>query len=406
MAAVLLLSGVAAFVLALFNWCRSRSLARRLRPGEGTDQPATALEHPHVSILAPCRGVDSLFEVYTRALLSQRYPHYTLLFIVESPTDPAWHELNRILTDTPDARASLIIAGRAEGCSQKIRNLLVGLEHLQPETTILAFVDSDVEVHPHWLSALVAPLDDAAVGATSGYRWYVPRPGRPAESLRSAWNAATLGLMTHPRYGFAWGGSTAIRRAVFERLRVPELWGRGLSDDLLLTRALRAAGLPIRFVADALVPTIEPCSWRQLREWTTRQVTIGRIYVPHAWAASLLIHLTGVTLGTLVCIAAATGQWLASALLLSYWLFNGLGSLEVCRAALQRLAAHGFGTTQSAWAQALWAPAVTLLALLNLAISLTRRTITWRGISYTMRSPYDVIVHRDPRLPAPSSQTP
>jgi hypothetical protein len=42
--------------------------------------------------------------------------------------------------------------------------LLVGLEHVAPETTILAFVDSDVQVHPHWLEALVTPLNDATVG--------------------------------------------------------------------------------------------------------------------------------------------------------------------------------------------------------------------------------------------------
>src|SRR5688572_11042606 len=133
MAAVSLLSGVTALVLALFNLRHSRGLARPLQPGEVVYQPAAFVERPHVSILAPCRGIDSHFESYTRALLYQQYPSYTVLFIVESRTDPAWHEFSRILTDTPRGLASLIVAGAAEGCSQKIHNLLVGVQHVTPD---------------------------------------------------------------------------------------------------------------------------------------------------------------------------------------------------------------------------------------------------------------------------------
>ena len=135
---------------------------------------------------------------------------------------------------------------------------------------------------PTGCEALVMPLDDTPVGATSGYRWYVPCHGSVAGSLRSAWNAATLILMAHPRYGFAWGGSSAIRRDVFEKLRIRDAWSRGLSDDLLLTQAVRGAGLKIPFVAACLVPTFEPCTWRQLLEWTNRQTTIARVYMPYS----------------------------------------------------------------------------------------------------------------------------
>jgi ceramide glucosyltransferase len=400
---VLLLSGITAFVLALLNLQRSHSLARDLRAIEPCGSTA-GTDLPPVSVLAPCRGVDDHFEAYARALLSQEYPCYEVLFVVESATDPAWHALNQIIADTPGACASLLVAGTAEGCSQKIHNLLVGLEHVAPDIGALAFVDSDVQVHPSWLRDLVTPLDDAAVGATSGYRWYVPYRGSIAGSLRSAWNAASLGLMAHPRYGFAWGGSSAIRREVFEKLRIRDAWSCGLSDDLLLTQAVRAASLQIQFVAAALVPTFEPCTWRQLVEWTNRQVTIGRVYVPRSWGASLLIHLTSLTLGGLGIAAIATGHWPASGLLLSYWVINGIGNLTVCQAALRRLTAYRYPIAQRAWAQALWAPAVTALALGNIAVSLTTRTITWRGISYTMLGPQHVVVHREPHISATPSQ--
>ena len=401
---VLVLSGIAAFILALFNLRRGLGLARALRTIESY-RPVAGTDPPPVSILAPCRGIDEQFEAYARALLSQQYSRYEVLFLVESTSDPAWSVLDRILVDAPGTRASLIVTGTAEGCSQKIHNLLVGLEHVAPETGILAFVDSDVQVHPSWLDALVTPLADAAVGATSGYRWYVPCRDGVAGSLRSAWNAATLSLMAHPRYGFAWGGSSAMRREVFEKLRIRGAWSRGLSDDLLLTQAVRGAGLAIPFVAACLVPTFEPCTWRQLIEWTNRQTAIARVHVPPSWGMCLLLHLTSLMLGALGIAAIAAGQWVASVMLLSYWVITGLGSLAVCRAAMQRLSAHGFTVAQHTRAHALWTPAVTALALVNIAVSLTTRTITWRGISYTMLSPQHVVVHRQRRGSTPSAET-
>jgi ceramide glucosyltransferase len=399
---VLLLCGIAALVGALFNLRRCQRLACALRSVEAS-RTVVGSDLPPVSILAPCRGVDDQFLAYARALLAQQYSGYEVLFLVESETDPAWQMLNRILTEVPGARAALIITGTAEGCSQKIHNLLVGLEHIAPETSILTFVDSDVQVHPHWLQALVAPLDDVTVGATSGYRWYVPRRGSLTGSLRSAWNAATLILMAHPRYGFAWGGSTAIRREVFENLRIRDVWSHGLSDDLLLTQAVRGAGLTIPFVAACLVPTFEPCTCRQLLEWTNRQTCIARVHMPYSLGLALLIHLVSVTLALLGVMALAADQWIVGGLLLSYWVITGLGSLAVCRGARRRLSAHGFTVTQHAWAQALWTPAVTLLALINISVSFTTRTITWRGISYTMLSPQHVVMHTEPRVPVPPS---
>ena len=88
-------------------------------------------------------------------------------------------------------------------------------------------------------------------------------------------------------------------------------------------------------------------------------------------------------------------------LLLSYWVHRARQSGGLSRApAPCRLMGS---VTQHAWAQALWTPAVTLLVLINISVSFTTRTITWRGISYTMLSPQHVVVRR-PRVPVPPSQ--
>jgi ceramide glucosyltransferase len=399
---LLLLSGVMAFLSALGHLRRSFGMAHLLQAAAPHTQAAlTSL--PPVSVLAPCCGVDYAFEAYARALLAQDYPRYEVLFLVASTADPAWEVLSCILATTPGATASLLVVGTAEGCSQKLHSLRVGLRHVAAETTILAFVDSDVHVHAQWLQALVKPLDASRIGATSGFRWYIPCRGSVASSLRSAWNAATLGLMVHPRFGFAWGGSSAIRRDLFDKLGIGAVWSRGLSDDLLLTCAVRTAGLRIAFVAAGLVPTYEPCTWPQLLEWTNRQATIARVYLPSSWGISLLVHFSTIGLSLLLLLALTTGQWLAGGLLMSHGLLNGFGSMVVCRAALDRLSLSGYTARQSVWAQALWGPVVTLLASFNIVVSLMRRTITWRGITYTMLSPQHTVVRRRRGVAASSS---
>jgi hypothetical protein len=46
---------------------------------------------------------------------------------------------------------------------------------------------------------------------------------------------------------------------------------------------VRAAGLAIRFVPACLVPTVEPCSWRQLL-WTNRQTIMALVNLAVACA--------------------------------------------------------------------------------------------------------------------------
>jgi hypothetical protein len=87
---------------------------------------------------------------------------------------------------------------------------------------------------------------------------------------------------------FCWGGATAINRATFERLGIREKWRGTLSDDFTVTRALHEAGLDIHFVPHALTPSIEDCSWRELFEFTTRQMKITRVYSPNLWVLSFI----------------------------------------------------------------------------------------------------------------------
>ena len=87
-------------------------------------------------------------------------------------------------------------------------------------------------------------MSDESIGAAAtGYPWFVAQ-GRFTAHLRSVWNASIASALGAQRdKNFCWGGSTAIRRETFERLRVSKCWRGTVSDDFTLTRVLHDAGV-------------------------------------------------------------------------------------------------------------------------------------------------------------------
>src|SRR5205807_2457295 len=83
----------------------------------------------------------------------------------------------------------------------------------------------------------------------------------------------------------------------FERAHVLDEWRGAASDDFAMTRALKTAQLPIRFVPYCLTASHEDCSFSELLEFTTRQLKITRVYAPHLWRIVLISNL----LFVLVC---------------------------------------------------------------------------------------------------------
>ena len=69
---------------------------------------------------------------------------------------------------------------------------------------------------------------------------------------------------------------------------VIERWRGTVSDDFTLTRILREANLPIHFTPNCLVPSFGDCGFKELLEFTTRQIKITRVYAQHLWLPLLL----------------------------------------------------------------------------------------------------------------------
>jgi len=116
---------------------------------------------PPVSILVPVCGVDAGAWENWSSLCEQQYDDYEVLFGVKDLDDPAIPVLEKLVAQYP-ARSRLLTGLEPLGVNHKDSNLSYLLAVSQHEIIILA--DSDIQVHPHYIRTVVAPLADPEVG--------------------------------------------------------------------------------------------------------------------------------------------------------------------------------------------------------------------------------------------------
>ena len=193
-----------------------------------------------------------------------------------------------------------------------------------------------------------------------------------------------------------------------------------MSDDFTLTRVLKEAKLPVHFTPHCLVASVGDCNFRELLEFTTRQIKITRVYSPQLWLPLLLgsALFTIVFFGGIVLLGwrIMSGRPFVVLLLVLCILF-ALGAAKsfirwriVVGAALRGrpcpishagAATEGRPYNMSAWkdliAHTLLWPFASLLYLYNAIAAGFSRRITWRGITYELKSPSEaVIISREP----------
>jgi ceramide glucosyltransferase len=362
---------------------------------------------PPVCVICPCKGIDRGLEENLRALLTQRYPDYQLVFVIAQQNDPARPLIEQAIWATDmGEKATLVIAGSSSGRGEKINNLLWALRHVPEHSQVLVFADSDACPAPDWIDNLVRPLADPQVGASTGYRWYLPIEGGFWSRLLSAWNGSVATTLGDHGRNFAWGGSTAITRDVFDSARVADAWSNAVSDDYALTRAIQTAGLKIRFVPQCLLVTRENASLKSLLEFTTRQVIITRVYRPTAWRVGIVSHslfalaffgqiialgVRAVSLSGISSHLSSGMTVMAVSVALLYLLGSFKGVLRL-KGSILALPEHKKEILKSWWMFCLLWPLVSAVFLYNFVRSATTRRITWRGVCYELRSPSETVI--------------
>ncbi len=338
---------------------------------------------PAATLIVPVRGADHDLAANLRSLAAQDYPDYELIVACRSAED----EAVRVARMTLAEGFRLVVAGAPpEGTGEKIHNLDQAVRQARPESDVFAFADSDAQVAPGWLRSLVQPLGDAAVGASTGFRWHFPEEGGFWSLMRSVWDSTIAGQMRSDGKNFVWGGSMALRRETFEQAKVADYWQGAISDDYRLTHAVEDAGLEIRYAPAAMAATTGSCSREAFLDWAVRQMKITRVYRSRLWVAGLIAHL--VYCGAMVlCLAALLQGDLI-----------GLGALVVTTVpGMAKGAMRGYcgrlmfpereeWFDRFGWTYFWYTPLATWVWLYAFVGSAGSKVIRWRGYVYELAS--------------------
>lgn len=395
------------FSLGVLSLCSGQRFAEYVRLDIAKPLPDFT---PFVSVIAPTRGLDQGLRENLTALFQQEYPAYEIIFVTDEKSDPSLNmieEVKRSVASAPgrshetNISTRVVIAGATVDSGQKVHNLRVAVGDVDSRSEVLVFVDADARPQVLWLRSLVAPLHDQRIGAVTGYRWFIPIHGGLASHLCSVWNASIASALgENDDKNFCWGGSTAIRRNTFERLEIRERWRGTVSDDFALTNALKEAHLPIHFAPACLTASLEDCTFRDLFEFTTRQLKITRVYASHLWKAALMGSLLFVVVffgGIALVIARALLRLPFCLPLLMLCLIFVLGALKGYirwRAVQEPLAKYSRKLSGTLWAHLLLWPITSALFLYNGIAALLSRRIEWRGITYELKSSTETVIIR------------
>jgi hypothetical protein len=367
------LLAVPAVLLALASLrggrARDRYASRRLHARDGELAPA--------SVIVPVKGEDEGLRENLAALASLDYPDYELIVTARAAGD--------IPRGVLPARVRVVLSHAPESdTAEKVQNLLAGVRAARKRSQVLAFADSDGRPTKGWLRALVAPLAEAGVGASTGYRWFMPDRGF-WPLLRAVWDAVAAGVLGPGDNRFAWGGAMAIRKETFFEARVPEFWEGALSDDYALTRAVHAMKLSIAYAPGALTPCVDGIAMTRFLGWTRRQMAITRVYSPALWWPGLIAHIVYcAAMAASVAVAVRGYLPAAGALVLQVapGMWKGWRRARVARRALPEY--RGW-FRRWGWAHALLVPAATWAWLWALGASAFMRRIEWRGRVYDLK---------------------
>ncbi len=377
------------FILSLQVYNNYRYALRESRKAHASYRPKTVL-------IVPCRGLDTDFRHNIRSFFLQDYDNYLLWFVVQDKTDSAYPVLCELkqqhASESKAQDIRILMAGSAQGRGQKVHNMLYAYHQIDPSIEVLAFADADACTQSHWLRHIVYPLQRPKTGATSGYRWFVPKTNNSASIALSAVNAKIVQLLGNTRFNLAWGGSMAIRVDTFRQLGLDEIWPRALSDDLVVTRGVKQAHLKVAYVPACLAASVEQMTWGQLIEFAQRQFVITRVGALMTWIFGLCSSLYSV-LGLWAMAAGAlwsqrgTGRHIFFVCAFGAFFLN-----QMFRAILRQKMAGALLPGQRSrmkWAKVadiLFFWVGSLLMLSFILSSAFRRTISWRGIRYKMVS--------------------
>lgn len=396
---ILLGFGTAAIAFLAVQWALVERFGRIL---QRSSKPEMGQEYSLNAVVVMClRGADPSLRRTLEALATQTHQPSLIILVVDHPSDSAVSEVRSGLQQAlAEGRARLaFLEAPLPGCSLKCSSLVQACRDLPPETDVIAFLDADTLPDAEWLARLCRPFADESVAVVTGNRWFdPPRPSFGAVA-RQVWNAAAIVQMSE--YGIPWGGTLCLRRTFLEEAKLPEKWGRAFCEDTMLRREAGRLGKKVVFEPTLLIPNGEDCSPGDFLSWCSRQLLTARLYHP-AWTlvSGHAVLAAGLPAAAIVAavVYAAIGDWAIAGgyfLTLAILVLGNASLVErIYRLVASLFRRMGRPLRERSLGEVLFQGCMTgispLLYLIAYLRSLFVRRVSWRGIEYDIRGPWDV----------------
>jgi ceramide glucosyltransferase len=265
---------------ALLGSIRMRSINCDSQPEE------TPKQHLRCEALVPLKGVFNGQDAILSSLVRQTHPAYSIMFILESESDPANDIVDSLCREASTARK--IISGISHRCAQKNQSLIAGLSNLRPDTEVIVFCDGTNKADSGWLERFVRPIDLGEAEAVTTHRDFEPLPPTLGGVCQMIYGAIMrIGQWIFP---MPWGGGTAIRRDAFERLGVISVWATNLNDDLVLGNSILRCNIQMKVdLCNRLRTPLHNQSLKGFLIFLDRQVLNPKFTNPVFWLVLLLM---------------------------------------------------------------------------------------------------------------------
>jgi len=362
-------SGIAYYALCL--WSAARFLQAR-KAADNSVRPTQP-----VSILKPLRGTDPEMYESLRSHCLQDYPEYEIIFGVSDANDPAIQLVQQLKAEFPQRPIRLMVCPERLGSNTKVSNLAQMARQARHEYIIVN--DSDIRVDPDYLSRVLAPLTDPAIGlVTCLYRGIANATlGSRLESLGISTDFAAGVLVAQTvengiRFGL--GSTLAFHRRDLLAIGGFEALVDYLADDYQIGSRIAALGLKVD-LSDVVVDTFLPRY--TLRGFFDHQLRWARTVRDSRFWGYVGLGLTfGLPWGLLALIFSRGAAWA--------W------ALLACTAAIRLAVAIVVGKSVLQDRQVVRSlaliPVRDVFALLVWIVSFAGHSIVWRGDHFSLEN--------------------
>lgn len=337
---------------------------------------------PGVSVLVPLCGPEPDLAQRLRALRRQDYPAPVQIVCgVLDPHDPAIAEVESASADRLPHGIDLHVDTRINGRNLKVANLINMMSRARHDTLIL--IDSDIEVAPDYLRAVVSALQQADVGAVTCLYDGVTKGGTWARLA-----AAEINLHFLPNVVFAlslnlarpcFGSTIAMSRETLRRIGGFQAFMEQLWDDYAIGEAVRGLGQRIAIPSFTVGHVCTESSGRTLFDRQLRFARTIKSIDPVGYLGGIVTNPLPLALISFM----SSGGSLALVIALI---------AVVCRIGVARAVERRFGVEAS---PLLLVPVLDCLSFAVYATSFFSTSVLWRGQRYRIASDGTMIPRTD-----------